>query len=98
MHRGDMTTATGTARPDIDDAFWTIVTGDDQWVRAEFDAIIEAGWNPPTPPPPPAPPRPHDRPWRPARRHWDRLEPRTRAPALPCRQDQRSPPGRTNLI
>ncbi len=51
MGSGGTITSTGTVRPDIDDAFWTIVTGDGQWVRTEFDAIIDAAWDGPTPPP-----------------------------------------------
>jgi hypothetical protein len=92
MHRGDTIATTGTARPDVDDAFWMIVTGDDQWVRAEFDAIIEAGWDTPTPPPPPAPPRPHNWPRPPARRRRARFWLPEFVLARPCRHDQRSPP------
>jgi hypothetical protein len=92
MNRGDPITATGIDRPDIDDAFWAIVTGDDQWVRAEFDEIIDAGWDTPAPPPPPAPSRPQDGPRRPARRCADRRWPCHGAPARWCRHDQRSPP------
>jgi len=55
MCSGDMVASPGTLRPDVDDAFWTIVTGDDQWLRAEFEEIIDAGWDTPAPPPPPAP-------------------------------------------
>jgi hypothetical protein len=92
MQRGDTITATGTARPDIDDAFWTIVTGDDQWVRAEFDAIVDANWDTPAPPPPPAPPQPDEPRRQPAPPIPDRPVPCHSAPARPGRPDQRSPP------
>ena len=39
-------------------AFADVVYADQQWVDAEFDALISASFSePPTPPPPPAPPR-----------------------------------------
>lgn len=96
MHSGDTITSTGTVRPDIDDTFWAIVTGDDQWVRAEFDAIIDAGWDSPTPPPPPAPPQPGIPPPCPAKRSGSRLwadDPAT--PPRLCPRHQRSPPAQS---
>jgi hypothetical protein len=39
-------------------AFADVVYADQQWVDAEFDALISASFGePPSPPPPPAPPR-----------------------------------------
>ena len=48
----------------FDEAFTDLVTGDPDWVRDEFDALIGANWDePPEPPEPPAPstdrPEPH---------------------------------------
>lgn len=86
--------STGILRPDLDDVFWTIVTGDDQWVRAEFDAIINAGWDTPAPPPPPAPPRPDGQP---PRTPWPAATPRwvvNPGPTHDCPHAQRSPPRR----
>jgi hypothetical protein len=83
-------TSTGILRPDLDDAFWAIVTGDDQWVRAEFDEIINAGWD--TPPPPPAPPTPDGQPPcspRPATAHQWTVH---LGPTRELRAAQRSPP------
>lgn len=40
----------------FDEAFAELISGDPEPVRAEFDAIIDAGFNePPEPPAPPAP-------------------------------------------
>jgi hypothetical protein len=40
----------------FDEAFSDLISGDDDLVRAEFDALIAAGWpEPPPSPPPPAP-------------------------------------------
>jgi hypothetical protein len=94
MDRSDRIASTGTLRPDIDDAFWTIVTGDDQWVRTEFDEIIAAGWDIPTPPPPPAPPQPKLPPSGPERRGGSRTWCRHPAPPRQPRHDQRAPPVR----
>ena len=38
-------------------AFADVVYADQQWVDAEFDALISASFSEPPPPPPPAPPR-----------------------------------------
>jgi hypothetical protein len=41
----------------FDEAFTELISSDPNWVRAEFDALVEATFNgPPTPPAPPAPP------------------------------------------
>ena len=40
-----------------DAAFADIVYADQQWVDAEFDALISASFSEPPAPPPPAPPR-----------------------------------------
>jgi len=85
-------TSTGILRPDLDDAFWAIVTGDDQWVRAEFDEIINAGWDTPPPPSPPAPPTPDGQPPcspRPAATHQWTVH---LGPTRELRAAQRSPP------
>jgi len=39
-------------------AFADVVYADQQWVDAEFDALISASFSEPPAPPPPAPPRP----------------------------------------
>jgi hypothetical protein len=71
------------------DAFLDVVYGDDEWVRAEFDAIVAANWaEPPASPPTrrvpvpgwPAPPRPTSR------------------EAGPPASRQRSPPGPVPVI
>ncbi len=45
-----MTGPTRTDEPGIDqrinDDFLDLLTADDDWINAEFDAIIAAGWNP----------------------------------------------------
>lgn len=79
--------------PRVDEQFAAIVCADDEWVRAEFDALVAAAWDDPpaTPGPvarPPAAGRPAPR-WRPE-------------PERPPRRDvgveawarQRSPPGK----
>jgi len=68
-----MDMSTGILRPDLDNVFWTIVTGEAQWVRAEFDEIINAGWDTAAPPPPPAPLRPDGQP---PRSPWPAATPR----------------------
>ena len=79
--------------------FADLVCQDEEWLRAEFDAIVAAEWGAPPPAPPPAPPGPDDRP--PAGPAWpagDRPEPGSRPPAaaatvgLPGRYRQRAPP------
>ena len=87
-----MDTSTGILRPDLDAAFWTIVTGDDQWVRAEFDAIIDAGWDTPAPPPPPAPPGPAGQPPGSPRAAAIRQWTVRTGPSRDFRAAQRSPP------
>jgi len=39
------------------DAFIDLICQDDDLLRAEFDALIAASWDPPPAAPPPAPPR-----------------------------------------
>ncbi|MDQ3733336.1 MAG: hypothetical protein M3400_04935 [Actinomycetota bacterium] len=51
---------------DIDEAFLDLVCSDEEWLRAEFDAIVESGWGsgdrpPPRPASPTPPPRPPGR-------------------------------------
>jgi hypothetical protein len=76
--------------------FAELICGDEEWVRAEFDAIVAAEWGTPPPAPPPAPPGRDDRP--PAWPGPDAPEPvscRLAAAALvrkPGRHPQRSPP------
>ncbi|HEY0805430.1 MAG TPA: hypothetical protein VGD84_10205, partial [Pseudonocardiaceae bacterium] len=52
-----------TSRPDTSDTteavwdeFLAVICADEEWVRAEFDALIAAQW--PDPPPPAPAPRP----------------------------------------
>jgi hypothetical protein len=41
--------AAGPAEVALDEDFWDLVCSDEQWLRAEFDAIIAAEWaGPPT--------------------------------------------------
>lgn len=47
----------------LDDEFLDLVVADEDLLRAEFDAIIEASWSPPPANPPTSPSRP-DRPGR----------------------------------
>ena len=72
------------------DEFLAVVYADPDWLRAEFDAIVEASWDEP-----PARPEPCGRPVPPgpdAARHPDRPAPIGRpAAAAPARE--RSPPG-----
>jgi hypothetical protein len=42
---------------EADAAFADVVYADQQWVDAEFDALISASFSEPPAPPPPAPPR-----------------------------------------
>jgi hypothetical protein len=47
----------------FDEAFTDLISSDDEWVRAEFDALVGAsGSGCPPPPPPPAPPAAPDHP------------------------------------
>jgi hypothetical protein len=73
------------------DAFLEVVCGDDDWLRAEFDAIVAANWDPPDPVPPgpargPAGPRPR------ARSSWRSCRPTGRPPGANPPAHQRSPP------
>jgi hypothetical protein len=79
--------------------FADLVCRDEEWLRAEFDAIVAAEWGTPPPVPPPAPPGPDDRPGAgPAWPIGDWPEPGPRPPAdlaaisLAGRFRQRSPP------
>ncbi|MFY1692603.1 hypothetical protein [Plantactinospora sp. WMMB782] len=45
----------------VQEAFLELLVRDDEFVRAEFEALVDACWNQP-PPPPPARPRPGPRP------------------------------------
>jgi hypothetical protein len=81
------------------DRFADLVCRDEEWLRAEFDAIVAAEWGAPPPAPPPAPPGPDDRPAAgPAWPTGDRPEPGSRphadaaAAGLPGRYRQRAPP------
>jgi hypothetical protein len=79
-------------------AFADVVYADQQWVDAEFDALISASFSEPPAPPPPAPPRVPPRPgipFRPSR-------PPAPGPAAlafpvtgPDHGRQRSPPARS---
>ena len=76
-------------------AFADIVSADQQWVDAEFDALISASFSEPPPPPPPAPPRvpPHPgTPPPPSRRPAPGPAARTSPATGPDYGRQRSPP------
>jgi hypothetical protein len=76
-------------------AFADVVYADQQWVDAEFDALISAAFSEPPAPPPPAPPRvpPHPgNPFSPSRRRLPRRDGVTVPAAGPGRGRQRSPP------
>jgi hypothetical protein len=79
-------------------AFADVVYADQQWVDAEFDALISAAFSGPPAPPPPAPPRVPPRPGSPfpPSRQPEAGSPATTAgPAGgPARGRQRSPPAR----
>jgi len=92
MHRSTTVTSTRTAQPQIDDAFWDIVTGDARWVRDAFDAIVAASWDAPVPPPPPEPTRPHFPRSGPARPVRARARSGRPGPARDCGHNQRPPP------
>jgi hypothetical protein len=55
-----------TRSADISESFIELVCQDEEWLRAEFDALIAAGWDTPSQSPPTAPraerPRPPGRP------------------------------------
>jgi len=66
------------------DAFWDVVYGDPELLRAQFDAIVAASWDePPTRPQPPGRPGAH----RPAADRW-------RDPVLPGLSPSRPVRGR----
>jgi hypothetical protein len=78
-------------------AFADVVYADQQWVDAEFDALISASFSEPPAPPPPAPPRVPPRPGipPPPSRHLGRVPAVITAPATgPGHGRQRSPPAR----
>jgi len=79
-------------------AFADIVYADQQWVDAEFDALISASFTRPPAPPPPAPPRVPPRPGNPSappRQPAAGLAAIPAGPAAgPARGRQRSPPTR----
>jgi hypothetical protein len=78
-------------------AFADVVYADQQWVDAEFDALISASFSKPPAPPPPAPPRVPPRPGNP----FPPSRPPRPGPAVltwrsagPDHGRQRSPPAR----
>jgi len=77
-------------------AFADVVFADQQWVDAEFDALISASFSEPPAPPPPAPPRVPPRPGNPStpsRQPAVGLAAIPAGPAAgPARGRQRSPP------
>jgi hypothetical protein len=79
----------------FDEAFTELISGDDDLVRAEFDALIGATWQePPAPPAPPAPTaEPPDRPSDPSPAGNPAATPDDATPAA-ATDNQRSPPGR----
>jgi hypothetical protein len=80
---------------EADAAFADVVYADQQWVDAEFDALISASFSEPPAPPPPAPPRVPPRPGipPPPSRHLGRVPAVITAPATgPGHGRQRSPP------
>lgn len=77
-----------TAGPEVDD-FLDVLCADEDLLRAEFDAIVQANWpEPPAGPPTPPAPRHRTRP-RPPRVV---ARPRPGAPRRRTRARQRSPP------
>ena len=76
-------------------AFADVVYADQQWVDAEFDALISASFSEPPAPPPPAPPRVPPRPGippSPSRRPAPGQPARTVQATGPDHGRQRSPP------
>jgi hypothetical protein len=76
-------------------AFADVVYADQQWVDAEFDALISASFSEPPAPPPPAPPRVPPRPGippSPSRRPAPGQAARTFPATGPDHGRQRSPP------
>ena len=78
-------------------AFADVVYADQQWVDAEFDALISASFSEPPAPPPPAPPRVPPRPGFPCQSLSRRPGPGPAAVIAPATGPghgrQRSPPG-----
>jgi hypothetical protein len=83
-----------TKSVDISESFIDLVCQDEELLRAEFDALIAAGWDTPSQPPPVAPraerPRPPGRPG-PAR-GAPGLRPARTCPPRPGPGRSRSPP------
>jgi hypothetical protein len=76
-------------------AFADVVYADQQWVDAEFDALISASFSEPPAPPPPAPPRVPPRPgnpFPPSRQPAAGPVDLDRPAACPAHGRQRSPP------
>src|SRR5436305_7788322 len=77
-------------------AFGDVVYADQQWVDAEFDALIAASFGEPPAPPPPAPPRVPPRPGTPCPPSRRRPPPGPAACTIPATgpdyDRQRSPP------
>jgi hypothetical protein len=84
---------------EADAAFADVVYADQQWVDAEFDALISASFSKPPAPPPPAPPR-HPAPAlpaacaRPGRPHLPGHRAGLWSAALPPGASPGRPPGR----
>jgi len=79
-------------------AFADVAYADQQWVDAEFDALISASFSEPPAPPPPAPPRVPPRPGNPStpsRQPSAGPVGLTWPAAGPARGRQRSPPARS---
>jgi hypothetical protein len=79
------------ARSAATDGFAELVLADPAWVRAEFDAIVAANFDPP-PPPVPASQRPPGMPRPVLVLGVPRRRPRVRPPAGTCPCRERSPP------
>lgn len=90
-----MSTRSASTMPTAREAFLDLILRDEQLLRAEFDALIAASWNPP-PPSPPAPSAPTDRPpGRPVTPYPDVAAwPGRAVPARAAPNRQRSPPSR----
>jgi hypothetical protein len=84
-----------TITREADAAFADLICSDQQWVDAEFGALIAASFSEPPTPPPPAPPRvpPHPGAPPPSSRQPLPVPPASAVPAAgPGRCRQRSPP------
>jgi hypothetical protein len=81
---------------EADAAFADLICADQQWVDAEFDALISASFSEPPAPPPPAPPRVPPRPGTPPPPSRRRPAPGPAAVTTPATGPdhgrQRSPP------